>query len=79
MPAQDDFNSAITELTATSADENAAADALIDAYAQVPARIDAALSGGTSAVRALSVSIKAEADKLRAALEAPVPTEPPTV
>ncbi len=76
MPGQSEFNDAITELTATSTDENAAADALIDAYSQVPARIDAALASGTSAVKALSGSIKAEADKLRAALEAPVPPEP---
>lgn len=79
MSAQDDFKAAIDEATATEADQNAAADALITAYAGVPARIDAALASGTSSVKALSAAITAEATKLRAALEAPAPTEPPTV
>lgn len=76
-----DVQTAVDELTATSVELNAAADALVDAYAGVPARIqaavDAAVAKGATptqlaAFGALKTSLDAEAQKMRTALDAPV-------
>lgn len=82
MPDPVDLQSALDELTATTTDENAAADALVDAYAAVPQRIADAVAaalktGATQAQLAafgtLKAQMQAEADKMKAALAAPVP------
>ena len=73
----DNLDDAIAELTATEADENAAASALVDAYAAVPQRIADAVEaakkvGATatqlSALSGLKSQISTEADKMKAAL-----------
>ena len=66
---------AITQLTAAEADENTAADAMITAYAGVPARIAAAVAAATAtqlaSFGALNTAITAESAKMKAALAAP--------
>ncbi len=78
------LDDAIAQLAATEADENAAADALVTAYAGVPARIQAAVDaavakGATTAQLAsfgsLRDQIAAESTKMKAALAA----DPPAV
>lgn len=77
-----DIAEALDQLTATSADENSAADALVSAYAAVPQRIADAVAAASklnatpaqlAAFGALSTAIQAEADKMKAALAAPTP------
>ncbi len=76
-----DVQTAVDELTATSVESNSAADALVDAYALVPQRIADAVAaaqaaGATpaqlTALTTLNTAFKAEAAKMRAALNAPV-------
>jgi len=83
-----DVQTAVDELSATNVDSNSAADALVDAYALVPQRIAEAVAaaqakGATPAqlasFTALNDSFKAEAAKMRAALNAPPTEEPPVL
>lgn len=74
-----DLQTAIDTLQATEADENAAAQALMDAYGAVPARIQAAIDealrrGATAAqlasLKVLNDQIASESQKLADALAA---------